>query len=147
MLRIIGQISIFGTKESIERCASVAPIPFGKTTQIGLKRRVPDADSWCYESPWYCFHLDMIDLEVRDFIVAHSQLRDSLAVRDLGIIYAFFTLCPVGQSFEESFACVFEHETLYALSSLGLGLQIAPASAMPDAPYWPVSQTGSYHEK
>lgn len=136
MLRILGQISIYGTKASIDRCASIAPIPGGTVTQIGLARKVPDADSWCYASPWYRFRLDAIDGEVRDFVAAHAQLGDALAVRDAGITYAFFTLCPVEQSDEESLACVLSRETLQALSCLGVGLQIAPASVMPDAPYW-----------
>lgn len=136
MFRILGQISIYGRKASIDRCALVAPISGSTITQIGLMRKVPDADSWCYASPWYRFHLDLIDAEVRDFIAAHVQLADALAARDAGIDYAFFTLCPVEQSDEECLACVLDRETLQALSGLGVGLQIAPALVMPDAPYW-----------
>lgn len=143
MLRILGQVSIYGTKASIDQCASIAPIPTGAITQIGLMRKIPDVDSWCYASPWYRFHLDVIDDEVRDFIAAHAQLGDALAVRDAGIAYAFFTLCPVEQSDEESLACVLSRETLQALSRLGVGLQIAPASLMPDAPYWALHDKGS----
>lgn len=136
MFRILGQVSIYGTRSSIDRCASIAPISSGTITQIGHMRKVPDADSWCYASPWYRFHLREIDDEVRDFVAAHSQIGDALAVRDSGITYALLTLCPVEQSDEESFGCVLSRETLHALSCLGVGLQIAPASVMPDAPYW-----------
>ena len=136
MLRIIGQISVYGTKASVERCASIAAIPEGVIKQMGLMRKVPEANSWSYESPLYRFHLDVIDKEIQDFIAAHGQLGNALAEDDPGITYAFFTLCPVDQSYEENFACVFSRETLHSLSCLGLALQIAPASVMPEAPYW-----------
>ncbi|MFC5770694.1 hypothetical protein [Thauera sinica] len=136
MFRILGQISIYGRKASVDRCALAAPIPGSTITQIGLMRKIPDVDSWCYASPWYRFHLDLIDAEVRDFIAAHAQLAGAFSACDTGIDYAFFTLCPVEQSDEECFACVLDRETLQALSGLGVGLQIAPALVMPDVPYW-----------
>jgi hypothetical protein len=136
MLRILGQISIFGTKASVERIASATPIPGGKITQIGLARRIPEPDSWCYESPRYRFHQDAIDSEVRDFVAAHARLGQALIEPDAGLKYAFFTLCPVEQSYEEEFACVLSKETLKALSDLGVALQVAPEPVMPDAPYW-----------
>ncbi len=46
MLQILGQISIWGTKASLERLASIASIPSAVTKQVGLKRRVPETDSW-----------------------------------------------------------------------------------------------------
>jgi hypothetical protein len=136
MLRILGQFSIFGTKASVGRIASTTPIPEGRIVQIGLARRVPEPDSWCYESPRYRFHQEEIDDEVRDFISVHARLGPALKKADAGLKYAFLTLCPVEQSNEEEFACVLSHETLQALSALGVALQIAPEPVMPDAPYW-----------
>jgi hypothetical protein len=136
MFKLLGRIDIDGTKSSIDKCALVASIPHGIMTQIGLKRKFPKVDTWLYASPWYRFHLDTMDHEVRDFLTSNLQVGDALAVRDAGINYAFFTLCPVEQSDEESFAGVFSLETLKLLANMGLELQIAPASVMPDAPYW-----------
>lgn len=136
MLRVLGQISIFGTRAAVERIASIAPIPGGKMTQIGLARKVPEPDSWCYESPRYRFHQETLDPEVRDFLAAHIQLCQALIPPEPGLKYAFFTLCPVEQSYEEEFACVLSNETLQVLSALGVSLQIAPEAVMPDAPYW-----------
>jgi hypothetical protein len=136
MLRILGQLSLFGTKVSVEGVASLTPIPRGLVKQIGLKRKPPETDHWCYESPLYRFHPETIDEEVRDFAFAHARLGEALANQELGITHAFLTLCPVEQSLEEEFACVLSAETLRAILHLGVGLQIAPAKVMPDAPYW-----------
>lgn len=135
-MRILGQISIYGTKASLERFASMASIPSGTTKQVGLKRKVPETDSWCYASPWYCFRFENLDEEMCDFLIAHAQLGNALAIPDPERRYAFFTLCPVDQSDDETFACLLSRETLQVLSSLGVAFQIAPESVMPDAPYW-----------
>lgn len=136
MLRVLGQLSIYGTKASIDRFAAVAPIPSAKITQVGLKRKVPEVDSWCYASPWYRFRIEAIDDEVRNFLLNHRQVGTGLASRDPDLRYAFFTLCPVGQSDDETFGCLFGHETLQALSGLGVSFQIAPESLMPEAAFW-----------
>lgn len=136
MLRILGQISIYGTKASIERFVSIAPIPTGKIVQAGLKRTIPEIDSWCYASAWYGFRLDTLDEEVFNFLIAHAQVGHGLATRDPELRYAFLTLCPVNQSADETFAFVLGHETVQALSSLGVSFQIAPESVMPEMPYW-----------
>uniref|UniRef100_UPI003342314E hypothetical protein n=1 Tax=Castellaniella defragrans TaxID=75697 RepID=UPI003342314E len=136
MLRILGQISISGTKASIDRCASIARIPRGTIMRTGLARKVPPADSWCYSSPWYRFNFHTMDQEIRSFVMAHAQLGKALAGHDAGITYALFTLCPVEQTFEETFSGLLSRETLQALSCLGVGLEIAPAVLMPDVPCW-----------
>ncbi|TAL26799.1 MAG: hypothetical protein EPN97_18845 [Alphaproteobacteria bacterium] len=136
MFKLLGRIDIDGTKASIDKCALIASIPSGTIKQIGLKRKVPIVDAWLYASPWYRFHLDTMDDEIRDFLTAHSRVGDALAARDAGIAYAFFTLCPVETKDEGSFAGIFSLETLKLLASMGLELQISPATVMPDSPYW-----------
>lgn len=137
MLRILGNIEIYGTKASLEQLVSVDPIPNSILKQIGTKRKIPDKDLWCYGSPSYRFReITTLDEEVRDFLIAHERLGDVLAVRDPGIQYAIFTLCPVEQSYEETFACLISCETLQILVRMGLALQIAPASVMPDVDFW-----------
>lgn len=136
MLKLFGKIEIDGTKASVDRCASIASIPHGAIMQMGLKRKVPAIDSWCYESPLYRFNLDKMDQEIRDFLTAHLKVGDALASRDAGIEYAFFTLVPVVKSYEDTFAGIFGCETMKLLANMGLELQIAPEALMPDAPYW-----------
>lgn len=141
MLRILGRISIDGTRSAVDRLASTEPIPGGKIWQTGLKRKIPDVDSWCYESPLYRFHgIETLDNEVQEFVLAHARLGELLTKSSEGVKYAFFTLYPVAQSAEESFACTLSCDTLQAISRLCVGLQIAPGSVMPDAPYWSEQQ-------
>lgn len=146
MFRVIGQISISGSKASIDRCSSTTPIVDGVITQSGLKRKTPDIDSWHYASPWYRFHCNTIDDEIKDFANANAKLHDILLPRDFGITYAFLTICPVGQSSDESLSCVFSLETLQAILYLGVGLQIAPAELMPEVPYWKSNLTCFPHK-
>jgi hypothetical protein len=136
MLRILGKISIFGTMAGLDQLVSVGPISDSILQQVGALRKNPDTDLFCYGSPWYSFRADALDEEVRNFLVANARLGDVLAVRDPGIRYAIFTLCPVNESYEETFACLFSQETLQVLLGLGLALEIAPASVMPAAAYW-----------
>ena len=136
MLRILGRISIYGRKASVERLAASGGIPSGEMAQVGQKRGTPEADSWCYASPWYRFHADALDEETSDFLTAHSGLRSSLALSDHGIRYAMFTFCPVEQSEEEVFAFLLNRGTLELLSDLGLALEVSPAAVMPETRYW-----------
>lgn len=135
-MRILGLLSIYGSKSSLERIKSVAPIPLGKLGQIGLKRQVPEPDSWCYSSPYYRFHLEKLDEEVRAFLDKHAHLGKALSLHDKAISYALLTLIPVELGDEETFACMLSHETIQTLSHLGVGLEISPEASMPDAPYW-----------
>ena len=137
MLRILGKISVYGTGAALEHLASTAPIPSGDLRQIGTLRKVPDKDIWCYGSPWYAFRTETLDEEVRNFLAAHKQLGIALATTSHGgIRHALFTLCPVAQTYEDTFACLFEKETLGVLLNLGLSMEIAPEAVMPEAPYW-----------
>src|SRR5688572_9112751 len=139
MFRLLGLIMIYGTKASLDKCASVAQIPNGTIEQIGLKAKVPPKDAWLYRSPRYrfrCDHTDAMDNEIHDFLNAHSKVGDALANRDAGIEYALFTLCPAGQSFEETFAGILSNKTLKILADMRLDLEIAPEVLLPDAPYW-----------
>lgn len=136
MLRILTHIGIYGTKASVERFASVAAIPSGSFKQCGLKRKVPDVDSWNYSSPYFQFRFDTLDDEIRDFLVAHAQVGKAVAIPDEGITWTLFTVTPVSQSFEDEFSCLLSTETLQALSATGLALEINPEAIMPDAPFW-----------
>lgn len=136
MLRILGRISIYGSKASTERLSSLGVIPSGELGQFGQKRGVPEPDSWCYASPWYGFHADALDEETNDFLAAHSKLGPLLALPDDGIRYAMFTLCPVEQSEEEVFAFLLNRGTVELLANLGLALEVSPAAVMPDVRYW-----------
>ena len=136
MLRILGQISIFGTKAGIERFISLAPIPNGAITRVGGSRIVPDVDSWCYASPWYRFRGDTLDDEIRHFLITQGYFGSALITCGADITYAFFTLCPIEQNEDEAFSCLLQHETLNALADSALAFQIAPASVMPDVAYW-----------
>ncbi|MEI6544829.1 MAG: hypothetical protein WCL60_15035 [Methylococcales bacterium] len=134
MFRILGQIEVYGSKSDIDLCASIALIEGGVIKQIGLKRKIPDTDSWYYASPLYCFNRNRIDEEIHNFIASCSRIGEGISAS--GIKEAFFTLYPIDQSFDEMLSCVFSNETITLISSLGIGLQIAPEVTMPDAPYW-----------
>lgn len=136
MLRILGRLSIYGGKPSVSRLASTVAIPSGTLEQVGQKRRIPDADSWSYSSPWYRFNLESLDEEVLSFLGAHEKLGAALAVPDPGIRHAMFTLCPVDQGNDEVFAYLLSDATLQRLSALRLALEVSPAPVMPEANYW-----------
>jgi hypothetical protein len=137
MLRIIGNIEIYGTMASLEKLISINPIPNSILRQIGNKRKVPDIDFWCYGSPLYRFReIISLDEDIRNFLLVHEQLGDFLVVQDSEIKDAIFTLSPVDQSYEETFACLLSNKTLQILVSMGLSLQIAPVSVIPDVGYW-----------
>jgi hypothetical protein len=136
MYRLLGRICIYGTKVSVDKCASIASIPNGTIKQIGLKAKAPPLDAWVYESPLYRFNFDENDHEIRDFLTTHLKVGDALAPRDAGIEYAFLTLIPVVASYEDTFAGIFSCETLRLLANMGLELEISPEALMPDAPYW-----------
>lgn len=136
MLRVFGRISLFGTKEIIDVIASyVSHLP-GEVVQVGLKRNVPETNRWCWESPLYRFDLDDMDNDVRSFVMAYAPLGVAIEESGQGLTHAFLTLCPVEQSAEELFACVLGVDTVRAISGLGIGIQISPASVMPDASFW-----------
>lgn len=136
MMRILATISIYGTKASLERLISVAPILNGTLKQAGQSRKVPEADLWHYCSPWYEFHNESLNQEILNFLLSHARLGSALGQDDLEIKYATFTLCPVDQSYEETFSFLFTSDTLKALIQTGLSLEMAPASVMPAAAYW-----------
>jgi hypothetical protein len=136
MLRILGKISIFGTEAAVQQIAAIAPIKNSVLQQVGTARLEPDADFWCYGSSWYSFRPDSLDDEIFNFLVEHERLGDALATVSAGVKYAVLTMCPVGQSEEENFACLYSVDTLRKLSNLGLAMEIAPASVMPDVNYW-----------
>jgi len=136
MFRILGNISIYGTRSNLEKLVSTGPMPNSSIRQIGSLRKEPEIDSWCYSTQWYCFSADTLDEEVRDFLIAHERLGDVLEVPEIGAGQALFTLSPVGQDSDCLFSCLLSHQTLCTLSALKLSLQIAPASVMPNVAYW-----------
>lgn len=137
MLRILGRITVDGTKAVVERLASTNALPGGEIFQTGLKRRIPDVDCWRYESPLYRFHNgEKLDKELRGFILANARLGEALAESREGVQYAFLTLFPVGQSFEESLSSDLSPETVREIANLGVGFQINPEPIMPYAPFW-----------
>lgn len=136
MLRILGNISIYGSQCDLEKLASTAKIPNSTLRQIGILRKIPDIDSWCYGTQWYRFNFETLDEEIQNFLIAHEQLGIMLPDYDISMDKAVLTLCPVEQSDEEVFSCLLSNDTLHILSRLSLSLQIAPASIMPDVMYW-----------
>ena len=135
-MRILGKITFFGTKTSLDLLASSAPFTNSVFEQVGALRKVPDLDSWCYGTPWYRFRFEQLDEDVRRFLLAHETLLGTSIFRDAEIKYSIFTLSPITQNPDEAFSCFFDTKTLEKLLVLGLALEIAPASVMPDAPYW-----------
>jgi hypothetical protein len=136
MLRILAKISIFGTKSAVQQLGSTASMENGDIQQVGIARPKPDVDFWCYGSLWYRFRLGTFDDELLDFLETHKSLGDALTAVRSEVKYALCTVCPVEQTDEEVFACIFGDDTLSILTDLGLSLEIAPASVMPDVPYW-----------
>lgn len=140
MLRILAKISIYGSKAALGPLMEAALIQDGKIKQVGTSRKKPELDSWSYSSPWYEFHVDEIDNEIHDFLVAHERLGAFLCASNgrcvSGMEYAVLSLCPVGQNAQEYFSCFFGREILGALLQSGLALEIAPASTLPEAQYW-----------
>lgn len=136
MMRILARVSIYGTKKTLGKICVGAPILNGVLEPVGLARKVPDLDSWCYASPWYRFHHDKIDEELGDFLTVNVGLEDFVATDGKGIVAGVVSLCPVGEGFEERFACVLTQRTLRLLLRTGLDFEVAPASVMPEVPYW-----------
>lgn len=136
MLRILGRFSLYGSRDSLARIASIVEFPSAVLEQIGQKRRTPEKDSWAYSSPWYRFELNRLDEQVAEFLDLHKGLGDALARSDVGISHAMFTLCPVEQSGEQVFSCLLSHKTISLLSALRLALEISPAPVMPEVEDW-----------
>ncbi len=136
MLRIIGKISILGDFAITQQLESKKLIPNGLLQQVGARRPIPADDLWCYGSNWFSFRFDSLDEEILNYLIAHERLGDALAVAHTGVKYALLTVTPVGQTYEETFSCLFGVKTLRKLSDLRLALEIAPESVMPDVPYW-----------
>jgi hypothetical protein len=61
---------IYGNSEALKRLECAAPISNGSHAQVGLRRRVPEVDSWVYQSQRYAFRFDTLDVEVRDFLLS-----------------------------------------------------------------------------
>lgn len=137
MLRILGGISIFGNLAAVQQLSSMASIPGGLILQVGAARSAPEGGTWCYRSEWFGFRLDSLDEEIVKYLDAHARLGPALeSVREMDVKHAMFTLTPIGQNEEEIFSCMLGVKTLSMLANLGLALEVAPASVMPDAPYW-----------
>lgn len=136
MLRVLGQIAVYGNKEALDRIASIAQVRGATLAAVGQKRRVPDTDFFCYASPWFRFRLEALDSELGEFLAAHQPLAKALAVRDEGVRHAMLTMCPVEQSSEEMFAFLLSHRTLAKICASNLELEVSPAEVMPEAPYW-----------
>lgn len=84
----------------------------------------------------YRFDIEKLDEQLRSFVSRHAALAKPLETNHAGIRYAYLTLCPVDQTPDELFHCVLDPATVQAIGDLGLGVQVAPATAMPDAPPW-----------
>jgi hypothetical protein len=136
MLRILAQISVYGTKKSIEEIASDAAFNDGKLMQCGLLRKPPVADSWCYSTAWYRFDFDRLDKEILQFLNSHMSIDGVLSKHLNGLEYAMLVLCPVRETFEHEFSFLLSKETLSALCRMGLALELAPATTMPDCQNW-----------
>jgi hypothetical protein len=111
-------------------------IPNGELKPVGLKRKIPDADRWCYSSPTYQFSRDYFDELVLDFLSKHLAVGRGLEKYLDDIEYAIFNICPVGQTFEDEFSCLLTRKTLDVLSRLRLSLEIAPSAVMPEFDDW-----------
>lgn len=136
MTRLLGRIEVYGTKASLDNFVSLAPMPNWELAQIGLKKKIPELDAWTYSSPFYRFDVQTSDEDIYDFIAAHGKIGDALKERYSDIEYAFFTLVPVIESYEDSFAGIFSCKTLALLSNMRLELQISPEATMPAAEWW-----------
>lgn len=135
-MRILGRISLFGSKVAIEAIASVIPHVLGSVAQVGHKRKNPDTDYWAWESETYRFDVENLDEQLRSFVSQCAALKKPLETNRAGVRYAYLTLCPVDQTPDELFHCVLNSATVQAIGDLGIGVQVAPATAMPDAPAW-----------
>lgn len=141
MLRILCRISIYGNKKSLDELILKKAIPNGSIEQVGIKRKIPDIDKWCYSSPTYQFNRDNFDAEVCDFLSHHLKIGDALSEKSDDTEYALLSICPVGQKFEDEFSCLLSRKTLDVLSKLRLSLEIAPEVIMPEFSYWLVSES------
>jgi len=84
----------------------------------------------------YEFDIEKIDEQLGSFVSQYAALGRPLEINRAGIRYAYLTLCPVDQTPDEMFHCVLDASTIRTIGSLGIGVQIAPASVMPDALPW-----------
>ncbi len=136
MLRILARITIFGSKAIAEDVASFVQFHDGELMQCGLRRRPPVKDIWCYSTKWYRFNSSRLNEELLDFLHSHIALKEIIPFRLDNLEYAQLVLCPVGQTFEREFSFYLQREILSTLDGMGLALELAPASVMPEAPYW-----------
>ena len=128
---------MYGTSDGLRPFATAASLPNGVLEQLGLKRKNPLPDLWSYGTPWYRFRYEVLDSEVRNFLTAHAGLGSMLAsVAGNGLTHALFSLCPVAEQHDETFACILERETIAVLNESRLALEIAPEVSMLDYPFW-----------
>jgi hypothetical protein len=136
MLRLLGKISVFGTQHCVEQLSVQKVIADAVTHQIGLSQKIPPKDLWTYATPWYEFGVESLNEGVSNFVETYPLLGDALDKLGSDVRWAILTLCPVGQSDEEAFSCLLNRETMAAITRCRLGLEIAPASVMPEAVLW-----------
>jgi hypothetical protein len=135
-MRILGEISVYGRKVMVDRLNSYSAIQSGRVIQLGLKRKIPDTDSWVYCSPMYQFNDELLDEQLYEFLLTAKGLEGQLLPDDKEVVNAELCLIPVEQTFEETFYCFLRPKTLSLLSSLGLSLEVEPESVMPEFPLW-----------
>ncbi len=136
MLRILARIQVSGSNIRLAQLDQNRLIPHGVLRQIGLVRRIPDTDSSLYASPWYEFPLETFDSDIAEFLAVHEALGLELG-KDLSEIrFAALTICPVDATALDQFAGFFDRDFLMRLSTMSLGLEIAPAQVMPQFARW-----------
>lgn len=145
MLRILGCISVNGTKNNLEEFSLIARVMDASITQIGLKLKKPPMDYWIYSSPWYQFSHDMLDDEIQDFVIENSNFGIAVKKYHSELIYPLLTLCPTDMDEDEDFSCLLSQKTIENISNIGVGLQISPALVMPISPFWNVKRNFSEH--
>ena len=136
IMRILAHIVITGPRIQLEELSSHSAIQDGKLCQLGLRRTPPPVDSWKYSSPIYQFDAVFLDEDLYSFLLANKRLGKFLhKIRDK-VSYAFLSVVPVGQTYEQTFSCLLSQETLSMLTTMGLGLEIAPETLLPEYPFW-----------
>lgn len=136
-MRILAQISIYGSQQGIDTVnKTLSGIPM-YIEQIGLKKEPPEINRWHLSSPMYQFHWDeRFDEEIYNFLTFYQNIKNSNLTSANEIIYSFLTICPVRESKEEDFSYILTKRTLKTLIELGLCIQVAPATVMPEFQFW-----------
>ena len=136
-MRILARIVVYGTKSEVEDLLSINNISNWQVMQLGLRRKIPDIDSWCASSERYEFDFYALSDQLLEFLQANENTNNNLYFGARNKINeSLLSICVTDQDGKEKFSTIFDNSLLYKISKLGLSLEISHEELMPKFPRW-----------